>query len=455
LHQDFATWLEAKGAGRIVEYEEIIGYHLEQAYRYREALGPVGVDERLLAEAAAERLARAGRRALNLGAAAAAANLLERATALLPSRDPARVEMLLVLSHAIEVGIGDSPRAVSVADEAARAAEALGDEALQAHATITGLVLRMRTDTASAVAQAEAAAAKALPIFEARGDAAGLAKTWRLLAWPPYLKAHAAETEQALERAVAHGRDAGDRWEESENLSYLAENAWRGPRPIEDALVRCDQILAQAGRDRRLKASIDQHRAILESWRGDFDKARALVADSRASFAELGLKGDMPFSSWVAAQVELAADDPLAAESELRRALEAPGDEESTLTAALGESLYRQERFNDARACADRAERAAALLRDGVQARGLGARLLARAGLSADAELAAREAVERADSSDYLYLRANALMDLAEVLRLALRMDEAVASVTAALKLYEQKGATASAARARALLDQL
>lgn len=41
LHQGFAMWVEAKAAGRIVEYEEIVGYHFEQAYRYREALGPV------------------------------------------------------------------------------------------------------------------------------------------------------------------------------------------------------------------------------------------------------------------------------------------------------------------------------------------------------------------------------------------------------------------------------
>src|SRR4051812_20428936 len=40
LHARFADWLEEHGAD-LVERDEIIGYHLEQAYRYRAELGPV------------------------------------------------------------------------------------------------------------------------------------------------------------------------------------------------------------------------------------------------------------------------------------------------------------------------------------------------------------------------------------------------------------------------------
>src|SRR5881394_3877630 len=38
LHERFAAWLEEHGAG-LVELDEIVGYHLEQAFRYREELG--------------------------------------------------------------------------------------------------------------------------------------------------------------------------------------------------------------------------------------------------------------------------------------------------------------------------------------------------------------------------------------------------------------------------------
>ena len=38
-HERLAAWLERKAAGRLGEYEEIVGYHLEQAYRCRIELG--------------------------------------------------------------------------------------------------------------------------------------------------------------------------------------------------------------------------------------------------------------------------------------------------------------------------------------------------------------------------------------------------------------------------------
>jgi class 3 adenylate cyclase/tetratricopeptide (TPR) repeat protein len=454
LHQGFAMWIEAKAAGRIVEYEEIVGYHLEQTYRYREALGPVGEDDRRLGEKAAERLASAARRALNLGDAAAAVNLLERATSL-PAPDPNRVELLLILGQALE-GIGDSPRAVALVDEAARAAEAVGDAALKARATVVGLVLRMRTDPMTAVAQAPAVADVAIPVFETAGDAAGLALSWSLLSWVSFLEAHAAETEEATERVVAYAREAGDRWQESDNLSYLAEHAWRGPRPLEDALARCDEVLSQAAGDRRLEARVALHRAVLESWRGRFDVARALVAAARSSFDDLGLVGDLALASLLAGDVELTADDPEAAESELRPALDAgQADVEAGLAAALGDSLYRQGCLDEAQVLADRAERAAAHVAERVRARGLRAKLLARAGEVAEAEAAAREALEMAEGSDYLQMRADALMDFGEVLRIAHRPDDSAESVAAALRLYEEKGSTASAARARSRLDAL
>ena len=38
LHERFADWLEEHGA-ELVELDELLGYHLEQAYRYRLELG--------------------------------------------------------------------------------------------------------------------------------------------------------------------------------------------------------------------------------------------------------------------------------------------------------------------------------------------------------------------------------------------------------------------------------
>ena len=44
FHERFSNWLERAAGERAGEYEEILGYHLERAYRYLTELGPI--DER-------------------------------------------------------------------------------------------------------------------------------------------------------------------------------------------------------------------------------------------------------------------------------------------------------------------------------------------------------------------------------------------------------------------------
>ena len=73
-----------------VERDEIIGYHLEQAHRYRRELDPEAAELLGLAGGASQHLAAAGRAALDRGDARAARTLLERATAVLPQDDERR-----------------------------------------------------------------------------------------------------------------------------------------------------------------------------------------------------------------------------------------------------------------------------------------------------------------------------------------------------------------------------
>ncbi len=87
LHERYADWLE----GAAPELDEIVGYHLEQAARYKQELGE---PDRGLAERAGERLATGGRRALWRGDERAAASLLERA---LDLTRPSRLDLALEL----------------------------------------------------------------------------------------------------------------------------------------------------------------------------------------------------------------------------------------------------------------------------------------------------------------------------------------------------------------------
>ena len=51
-HERFARWLERRAGERVQEYEEILGYHLEQAYRHHAELGALDEHARRLAVAA-------------------------------------------------------------------------------------------------------------------------------------------------------------------------------------------------------------------------------------------------------------------------------------------------------------------------------------------------------------------------------------------------------------------
>src|SRR5262249_55410795 len=56
LHERFAAWLERTAGERVREYEEIVGYHLEQAYRCRREIRANDAELAVLGERASGRL---------------------------------------------------------------------------------------------------------------------------------------------------------------------------------------------------------------------------------------------------------------------------------------------------------------------------------------------------------------------------------------------------------------
>ena len=81
--------------------------------------------------------------------------------------------------------------------------------------------------------------------------------------------------------------------------------------------------------------------------------------------------------------------------------------------------------------------------------RGVRAKIRAGAGELDEADALAREAVRLIEPTDLLTDRGDALLDLAEVLRLGGRATDAEAAARGGLELYERKGNLVSAARAR------
>src|SRR6266540_1958460 len=142
LHERFAVWLEEHGAD-LVELDEILGYHLEQAFRYREELGAVDEEATALATHAGERLAAAGRRAHIRGDLQATVNLLERAVALLPQGHELglEVELAEALFSAGRLSDAEAVLAKAASDAAAR-----GDTSAELLARLSKARVELYTD---------------------------------------------------------------------------------------------------------------------------------------------------------------------------------------------------------------------------------------------------------------------------------------------------------------------
>jgi DNA-binding SARP family transcriptional activator len=460
LHERYAAWLERTHGPRAREFEEIVGHHLEQAFEYRTELSPA--DDRVseLASGAADRLARAGRRAYAREDLPAAVGLLSRAAALLDPAAPGKSELLVDLSEAFRE-TGDLERAEAVLAEAHEAASRSGDPALQWHARIAGLRLQLQTDPELKTDELLRDATRAVEVFEQTGDERRLAETWSLLAWVPWFHCQAAAAENALERALEYARRAGDRRTEAQSLNLLIGAAWFGPLPVPEAVRRCEAIVARSSERRRIKASALRALTGLKAMQGDFDEARELIERHRALVQDLELSVSAAHAAESYGIVEMLAGDPVAAERELRRGyetLEQLGGEMnvSPLAALLAQALSAQGRAEEALLFSELSERAA--LPDDryahVEWRAARAKALSGFRRVDEAEALAREAVALAEQTDFLVVHGDALMILGDVLRLAGRADEAVPVVENALRLYEQKGNVVSAANARAALER-
>jgi class 3 adenylate cyclase/tetratricopeptide (TPR) repeat protein len=457
LHERFADWLGHR-VSELTEPEDILGYHLEQAHRYRVELRPIDQYTRELGERAGTFLAAAGARALGRDDVVAALKLLRRALALSPADDPA-VGLRLDLSQALFLS-GDFPAAADVANDAVRHAAAAGDEAgeMRARLVAARIAAQMhRGAEADGEPSAEllSLAEQARPVFAHAGDEVGLTDAWVTTAWAELIRCRWAPMLEAVEHALEHARVAGHaRWERELPI-WKGTALFYGPMPVDEVLRWYEQEEPQ-------HTMALNERAVLEAMRERFDEARTLLAAAEAATLERGEKlwragGGM--SAW---EVEMLAGDAAAAERAARRAcelLEELGDVAFRASAAgqLAASLYALERLAEAEHWAQVAEELASGddTMSNMLWRQVRAKLLARGGRHSDGERLAIEAVARGGQTDMLNWHAGALADLAEVYALAARTEDARTRLEQALGLYERKGNLVSAARTRAAMDCL
>jgi tetratricopeptide (TPR) repeat protein len=435
----------------------VVGYHLEQAYRYRAELGPVDDPAREIGREAAERLGAAGRRAFTRSDAPAGVNLISRAADLLPADDPLRVELVPNV-RVVQGMAGDLSWADRVLTEAVEAAATSGDRLLAAHALVQRGLLRLFTEADVPSAELLDVAERAIIVFEELGDKLGLARAWRLKAQAHYLARCGGLCAEASERALEHARRAGDRFEEREIVEWLVVALFLGPAPARTAVRRCEELLKETPADPVLEVQILGALGFLTAMQGRFDEAREFIARARRIADEL--EEWIWLFSFHAAQVSSWQGDPVAAEGELRppyEALKKIGEKShfSAMANFLAEYVYSQERYDDAEQYTRDCEEAARAndVHSQIMWRAIRAKVLARRGEFGTAERLAREAIAFATDGDFLLAHGDALMDLAEVLELAGRHEESAEAVEEAIRFYELKGSVVSAEKARSQLE--
>jgi class 3 adenylate cyclase/tetratricopeptide (TPR) repeat protein len=452
LHEQFADWLSTH---KLVEGDEIVGYHLEQAYRYRAELD--GADPALpeLGRRASDHLVTAGRAALDRTDFNAGRSLFRRATGLLPRGGERRLSLAPDYAIALfEAGEGDEAWELL--------GESLGASAplTRAHALVTRSYWAVvgRADQAQRVAWRE----EALEIFEQADDHYGIALYWWCVAIDAWFQLRAAETAEACKRVVAHlERSSAAGWAVGNPRGRLLSAYLHGPMPVDDAIEQVGAL--RAGEHGILEEAWGQQNlGRLYSLKGEIARARELVG-GRQVYTEAGLLASAGAMTLGESEVEFRAGDLQAEERVLREGvdlLERIGERGyyPTVSVELAKCRYRAGADDaEVEELCDKVREASGKddLINFIWLDVLGGLLHARRGEHEQAERCARQALALAESSDFYFARAATRAYFAEILVQMGRSEEAAEMAAQSFEIFEAKGDVAGAAQFRSRLAAL
>jgi tetratricopeptide (TPR) repeat protein len=461
LHERFAAWLEARAGDRIAEFEEIVGYHLEEAHHLRVELSRGDARAGVLGDRGAAHLAIAGRRAMSRGDSSGAAALFERAAAIMPEDAPGRPEILVHLGGLLRE-TGDFARADKVLTLATELAERLGQQSLGAHARAERAYVALDSDPRAWESAADELGAAAETLRQWR-DHERLAEVLVRLASAKFFRGQVLEAEQDL-------REASDAVERIRVPALAVRIDWSlasfadfGPAPISEGLRRVDAALATAGENPRITCELRLLQAIFVAGQGRLDEARVIAGNAEGRLGDLG---ENAFSIQITTEarwrIAALAGDLEQEEAAVRRCyleLESVGNLShlASLAWRRADVLSRLGRLGEGEPYADESRRLGNRGDIDVQVgwRMAMGRILRMRERYADANRVLAEGLDIARRTDYVGHTADVLMELAHVQRAVGDRSGARRHCQEALELYERKENAVLAGRADAFLREL
>jgi len=453
LHERFADWLAEAARDRMAEYEEILGYHLEQAYRYRKELGGADDDRaRALAARAAEHLYASAVRADERGDVTTARLLLGRLVEFADER--LRARSLLLLADVLPE-LGEYTLAYETASRAVEAATAVGDRGTALRAEMIRVITRGSVSPDHTLADDRTRARALLAEAEELGDPELRDAAVLTLALLSFFQGHTAETiallDDVLPRATTMSRR--DRFSMATTLSVAS---YFGSLPVDQALGAVERAHGLRGETPTGEAQAMRVTAALLGMAGRFDEAHKLVARADALFEELGISRAAVATNQGTGELlrlEGRLEDAERLFREMHEAYESIGETgfNSTITALLAMTLCDQGRFDEAEGFVERSRAMTAEDDFASQSewRIARARILSSRGVHEEALALADEAIEIAEATDYLVWQGECHEVRGIVLAGAGRGEDARAAYEEALDRFERKGNVVAAARVR------
>jgi class 3 adenylate cyclase/tetratricopeptide (TPR) repeat protein len=444
LHERFGRWLEMNRS----EYDEIVGYHFEQAFRLREQLGPVDDEARRLATRGGELLGQSGHRAFERGDLPAAVALLRRAGELLPRGDPRRLGRLIELGYTLHDS-GDLEESAATFRQVTEEAEAAGDHSFEVRGEVGWVYSRVLMGSGFETPADEVR--EHIAELARLGDDTGLAEGYYVLGAFESWLGSSLRGGEAYELAMEHARKVGLRRLATSPVGLRAMLQGWGALNAVDGLRQCDALLVEYT-GTHLEANIRVARAMHLSFLGRAEESRRdhqLAMELHRQFGNELLRASAAMSL---AEEELRAGRLDVAEQVAREGVERLEElrEKGFLSSTLGqlaEALVRQGRFDEAEEVARQTAEVGA--EDDFDPmfrwRAVQARVLAHRGDLDEAVRLAREGVEMVARTDWYLHQGQALAVLAEVLEQAGRRDEANAAYEQALERFELKGSVVDA----------